>query len=77
VTCTVLYYYFSEIRYNLKFNIQLNLIKTNFRGPTKVVLNIGIPSYQNLVIHVQYYSKPSMPQKDSLCYAEFVLRLFF
>ena len=38
---------------------QSNLVKTNFREPAKLVLIIGSCSYQDIVIHVQYYSKPN------------------
>ena len=40
-------------------DIQWNLVKTNFRGPTRLVLIIRSSSYQDIVIHVQYYSKPN------------------
>ena len=50
-------------------HIQSNLIKTNFNGPTKllVVLIIRSAFYQDIVIHVQYYSKPNRAWKTSLC----------
>ena len=38
---------------------QSNIAKTNFRGPAKSVLVIRSSSYQDIVIHVQYYSKPN------------------
>ena len=43
--------------------LRSNLVKTSFRGPTKLVLIIRSSSYQDIVIHVQYYSKPNWARK--------------
>ena len=43
--------------------IESNFTKTRFRGSTKLVLIIRDSSYQDIVIHVQYYSKPNRARK--------------
>ena len=57
--------------------IRPNLVKTNFRGPTKFVLIIRSSSYQDIVIHVQYYSKPNRARKLVCVEQKFVQRVFF
>ena len=60
--------------------VQSNLFKANFRGPTKFVLIIRSSSYQDIVIHVQYYSRPNRAWKLQyvVCVKQkFVLRVFF
>ena len=38
---------------------QSNIIKMNFRGPIKFVLIIRSSSCQDMIVRVQYYSKPN------------------
>ena len=57
-------------------NIQSNLVKTNFRVPTKLVLIIRSSSYQDIVIHVQYYSKPNRAWKLVCIKQKFALTVF-
>ena len=50
------------------FAVQWKSIEPNFKGPTKSVLIIRNSSYQDMLIHVQYYSKPNRAWKlPSLC----------
>ena len=43
--------------------LQSTLLKMNFREPAKFILIIRSSSYQDIVIHVQYYSKPNRAWK--------------
>ena len=56
--------------------VQSNLVRANFRGSTKFVLVIRSSSYQDIVIHVQYYSKPNSAQELLCVEQKFVLRVF-
>ena len=56
--------------------VQSNLAKTNFRGPTNLGLIIR-SSYQDIILHVQYYSKPNRAWKLVCVKQKFVLRVFF
>ena len=55
----------------------VNLVETDFRRPIKSVLIIRSPSYQDIVIHVQYYSKPNRAWNVVCVKKKFVLRGFF
>ena len=57
--------------------VQLNLVKMKLTGLTKLILIIRSSSYQDIVIHVQYYSKPNRAQKLVCAKQKFVLRVFF
>ena len=47
----------------------------DFQGPTKLVLVIRSSSYQDIVIHVQYYSKPNKARtRTSLHQAKIYLK---
>ena len=54
-----------DVMYEFAFvyTTQSNLLKTNFSGPTQFVLIVISSSYQDIVIHVQYYSKPNRAWK--------------
>ena len=60
----------------IKVGIKSNLVKTNFKGLTKSVLIIRSSSYQDIVIHVQYYSRPNRARKLVCVKQKFVLRVF-
>ena len=46
----------------------VNLLKTNFREAAKLILIIRSSSYQDRVIHVQYYSKQTrLGNRSCLC----------
>ena len=57
--------------------MQSNLVEMNFRGPTKFVLIIRSSSYQDIVIHVQYYSKPNRARNVVCTKQKFVLGVYF
>ena len=57
--------------------VQSNLTKTNFRGPTNLGLIIRISSYQDMILHVQYYSKPNRAWKLVCVKQKLVLGVFF
>jgi hypothetical protein len=50
---------------------------TKFRGAAKFVLTIRSSSYQDIVIHVQYYSKPNRAQRIVCVKQRFIFRVFF
>ena len=38
----------------------VSLMNTNFKGPTKLVFIIKSSSHLDIILHMQYYSKPSI-----------------
>jgi hypothetical protein len=57
----ILYVYIAHIAF--VYCAQLKLVQTNCRGPTESVLVTRSSSYQDIVIHVQYYGKPNRARK--------------